>query len=97
MTVVNPDGGFGTGNDVFTVNPAPTLISLNPNSRGQGAQNQTITITGTGFLNGPMIAATFSNPGITVNSTNFVNATTLTVNISISKAAATGPWQRHHH
>jgi prepilin-type N-terminal cleavage/methylation domain-containing protein len=91
VTVVNPDGGFGTGKNVFTVSPAPTLISTNPSSRGQGAQNQTITITGTGFLNGPTIAAAFSNPGITVNSTNFVNATTLTVNITIAKNAPTGP------
>jgi len=91
VTVVNPDGGFGTGKNVFTVSPAPTLISTNPSSRGQGAQNQTITITGTGFLNGPTIAAAFSNPGITVNSANFVNATTLTVNITIAKNAPTGP------
>ncbi len=90
VTVTNPDGGTGTGTDVFTVNGPPTVTSTSPSSRGQGAVSQTITINGTNFVSGASLAATFSNPGITVNSTNFVNSTSITATITISGSASTG-------
>ena len=61
VTVTNPDGGFGTGNNLFTVAAAPTLTATSPSSRSQGAQNQNITLTGTGFLNGAFLASAFAN------------------------------------
>jgi large repetitive protein len=88
VTETNPDGSTGTFANAFTVNAAPTVASTNPASRGQGATNQDITITGTNFAGGAQV--TFSGAGITVNSTIFVNATTLTANITIAAGAATG-------
>jgi len=72
---------------VRTTLSAPTVTSTSPSSRGQGATNQSITITGTGFVSGA--TASFSGAGITVNSTSFVSATQLTTNITIAAAATT--------
>ncbi len=89
VTVTNPTGfGSGSCSGCFTVNARPGNFTLSPNSRGQGASNQSITITGSNFQNAPTVA--FSGTGITVNSTTFNSATSLTVNISVSSSATTG-------
>src|SRR6201996_4070010 len=90
LTVTNPDGDSATATGAFTVNPAPTVTSATPSAYGQGAANQTVTITGTGFINGAPLVASFSGGGITVNSTTFVSATQLTANITITTGATTG-------
>jgi hypothetical protein len=87
VIVTNTDTQAGSCTGCFTVNAKPTVTSASPNSRGQGATNQDITINGTNFLTGA--AVTFSGTGITVNSTTFVSATTLTANIDIAPNAAT--------
>ncbi len=71
---------------------APTVTSASPSTLPQGVTSQTVTITGTGFVNTGVdpFAATFSNSGITVTSTAFVSATDATAIISISSVAATG-------
>ena len=91
ITVTNPDAGNGTSGAIFTVNPAPTITGVSPSSLNAGAVNQTLTVTGTDFVSGASLATAFSGSNITVLSTTFVNATTLTVNVSISSGAATGP------
>ena len=91
ITVTNPDAGNGTSGAIFTVNPAPTITGVSPSSLNAGAVNQTLTVTGTDFVSGASLATAFSGSNITVLSTTFVNATTLTVNVSISSSAATGP------
>jgi hypothetical protein len=83
-------GAFTTQTYSVTISAGPTVTSTSPASRGQGAQNQTITINGTGFVNGASLASSFSNPGITVLSTTFVSASALTAKINISNAAALG-------
>lgn len=90
VTVTNARGSAGTGSGVFTVNaaPAPTVTSTSPNSAGQGANNIDIIINGTNFVSGA--TAAFSGTGITVNSTTFNSALSLTANISITTGAATG-------
>jgi hypothetical protein len=89
LTVTNNDGEApATCSGCFTVNGAPTVASTSPSSRGQGATNQNVTVTGTNFVNGA--AASFSGTGITVNSTTFVNSSHLTANITISSGATTG-------
>ena len=88
VSVLNLDGGSGTGAGVFTVNALPTVTSASPSSRPQGATNQNIVITGTGFQSGA--GASFSGGGITVNSTTFNSSTSLTANITITAGAATG-------
>jgi IPT/TIG domain len=89
VTVTNPTGfGSGTCTNCFTVNARPGTFTLSPNSRGQGATNQNITITGTNFQSGATVS--FSGTGITVNSVTFNSATSLTANITISASATTG-------
>ncbi len=96
VTVTNPDAGAATLNNGFTVTAAaapPTLTSLSPSSRGQGASNQNITFNGSNFPSnfvsgGGSVA--FSGTGITVNSVTRNSSSTLTVNITVSSSAATG-------
>jgi hypothetical protein len=89
ITVTNPAGaGTGTCTACFTVTTRPGAFTLAPNSRGQGATNQSIAVTGSAFVNGATVA--FSGTGITVNSTTFVSSTQLTLNISVDPAASTG-------
>ncbi len=90
VTVLNGDGTTATGTGVLRISPAPTLTSISPSSAGQGALNRTVVITGGGFVNGASLAAVFSNPGITVNSTTFLSSTTITATISISGSASVG-------
>ena len=73
-----------------TATPPATVTSVAPNARGQGAQNQNIVITGTGFIAGAPLAAVFSNPGITVVSTTRNSATQLTAVINVSGTATPG-------
>ena len=89
VTLTNPGGASVTGTGVFNVNPAPTLTSAAPSSRGRGATNQNITLTGTGFIDGASLAVSFGTL-ITVNSTSFVNATTVMANITVGATAAPG-------
>src|SRR6266511_3770363 len=88
VIVTNPDGGRGTCTGCFTVVAGPTVTSTSPSSRGQGATNQSIAITGTNFASGA--TASFSGTGITVNSTTFNSATQVTANITIAAGATTG-------
>jgi hypothetical protein len=93
VTVTNLDAGVGTLASAFTVNAAPTVTSLSPSSRGQGATSQTIVLTGSNFLSGswPASAVTFSGSGITVNSVTWTNSTHLSLNVSIATNASVGP------
>ncbi len=65
-----------------------TLANVIPNAIPQGVANINITLEGTGFKNGDVTV--FSNTGITVNSTTFINSTELETNISISGSASVG-------
>jgi hypothetical protein len=90
VTVTNGDTGVATGTGKFTVNPKPTITSVNPASRGQGAAAQSIVITGTGFVSGVSLSASFSATGITVNSTTYNSATQVTANVTIAAGASAG-------
>ena len=92
VMVVNPDGGRSTALAAFTINAAPTITSLSPSTRGQGASNENIVITGSNFGSGTWAnsSVTFSGTGITVNSVSRTDSTHLTVNISVAAGAATG-------
>lgn len=89
VRVTNPDATTDVCSACFTVTAlAPTVTAASPSSRGQGADDQDITITGTNFAHGA--TASFSGTGITVNSTTFVGVSELTANITIAGGAATG-------
>ena len=88
ITVTNTDGQSGLCTGCFTVNTGPTVTGAVPSSRGQGATSQSITVSGTDFVEGAIVS--FSGTGITVNSTTFVDSEELTANITISPTATTG-------
>lgn len=89
VTVTNTDSQSGTCTGCFTVTAAPTIQTVSPNTRAVGLANQTINVTGTGFVDGAV--ATFSGTKVSVNSTTFNSSTSLTLNVSIAADAATGP------
>jgi hypothetical protein len=102
---VAPDAAFGTRDVIVTnaapgggtskltayfkvMNPFPTLTSLSPNS-GTAGQSLSVTLSGTGFVNGVSIAA--FGDGIVVNSaTSNTAGTQMVTAITISPTAAIG-------
>ena len=93
VTVRNTDGGRATKVAGFTVNAGPSISTLTPSSRGQGAASQAIVIAGSNFSAGAWTTSrvTFSGSGITVNSVVRDSASQLTVTISVASNAAVGP------
>jgi sporulation-control protein spo0M len=76
----------GTG--IFTVAANPAISSVNANN---GVQGQTLNVTILGVNSGWTAATTVSiGAGVTINSTTFTNANSLTVNVSIDPLAALG-------
>ena len=65
-----------------------TLSSISPTSRGQGAQSQTLILSGANFQSGATVQ--ISGSGITINSTTVNTAAQITINVNIDAAAATG-------
>src|SRR5205807_2230040 len=89
VTVTNLDAGTGSLAEGFTVPAKPSVSSTSPSSRGQGATNQEVNITGSGFVSGASLASSFG-AGITVNSTTVKSSTEVVANITIEAGAATG-------
>ena len=69
-----------------TVDAAPTISSIAPNSEPKNGSYTGIVITGTGFVTGATV--TFSGGGITVTSITVNSATKITINISIDPGAS---------
>jgi hypothetical protein len=88
ITVVNPDGGTGMCAGCLTVNPPPTITTIDPPSRPRAASHQLIAITGTGYQAG--VKASIAGGGVTVNSVTRNDPTSLTLAVSISNTAAIG-------
>ena len=92
VTVTTPGGT--SGGQTFMVSaaapPPPTLTSVSPNlgTKGTTAITVPVTLTGTNFVAGAMVAV--SGTGVTVNTIVVVNSTSLTANFVIDPAAATG-------
>ncbi len=91
ITVVNPDGGTASSPDVatsLTINQGPTLTTVSPSALGQGATNQVVTLTGTGFASG--VAADFG-PGVTMHSpVSLDSPTQITAHVDVAPGAAPG-------
>jgi hypothetical protein len=90
VTVTNPTPGGGTSNALtFTINapgnPLPVLSSLLPSSANAGSAGFTLTVTGTGFVNGAVV-----NFNGTARATTFVSATQVTASIPATDVAAAG-------
>jgi uncharacterized protein (TIGR03437 family) len=88
VTVFNPEPGGGTSNSLpFAItaqNPTPAITGLVPSTAAVGA-GFTLTVTGTGFINGSVVKWNDSN-----RPTTFVNETTLTAQIPASDLTAPG-------
>jgi len=83
-----PGGGASAVQNFTVGNPAPALISINP-SNGVIGQTLDVIFTGTNFFSDATSLS--SVPGITINSFNVINATSLTANITITSTATAGP------
>ena len=91
LSLINGDGGAATKSSALTVDVAPTVGMLAPAAFGQGASNETVMVSGTGFLSGPQLAASFAGgSGVSVNSVAVTNSTTLSLNLSVSAGATVG-------
>jgi len=88
VRVTNPDGSFAQRDNAFSVGNAISVTSLAPNTRGRGAQNQAVTITGIGFVTGATVS--FSGSGVTVDSATVVSSTRIDVVIDIAAGATVG-------
>lgn len=75
ITVFTPPPGGGTSNAALLTinvppNPVPVIATINPNAVSSGGPNFTLTVTGTGFVQGSVVR--FNNADRT---TTFVSAT----------------------
>jgi hypothetical protein len=89
ISVTNAVPGGGTsGTQPFTVtNPVPVAVSMVP-SQGSRLQTLDVSFTGANFIAG--VTGVDLGVGITVNSVTVVSSTSLSANITIGSAAATG-------
>src|SRR5579871_3613263 len=92
VTVVNPSPGGGASSSVsFTItaaNPVPTINSLSPASATAGTAAFTLTVNGSGFVNGAVVRWNGSN-----RTTTFVSATQLQAAIATADIATAGTGQ----
>jgi outer membrane protein assembly factor BamB len=88
LYVTNPDGGVGSCACVtVAADPQPTLTSVSPGAVGQ-QNNQTLTLTGTGFTTNSTVA--FSAANVTIKSVTYVSPTSLSAYIYVPSTAPTG-------
>ena len=87
VTVTNPGGASVTCTGCFRVNAKPTVASVSPSAKPVGAAHQALTVTGTGFQAGATVSL---GAGITVHSATRVDATHLTLDVSVAANAALG-------
>ena len=87
VTVFNPAPGGGTSNAVsFAVgNPVPTITGLNPFWATPGGPAFTLTVNGTGFVNGAVVRWNGAN-----RTTTYVSGTQLTAAVTMADIATPG-------
>jgi hypothetical protein len=87
VDVSSPSPGGGTsGSLAFTVNnPAPSLTSMSPTNVTAGSGGFTLTVNGSGFVNGSAVQVNGSS-----RTTTFVSATQLTASVTSSDVASAG-------
>ena len=88
ITVTNPGKLTSVCAACFTVNPRPTVATLAPSSRPQGARHAVVVVTGTGLQAGA--SASFSGAGVIVDDATRVDSSHLSLDISIDPGAAVG-------
>ncbi|HKE02901.1 MAG TPA: hypothetical protein VKE91_02520, partial [Blastocatellia bacterium] len=89
VTVFTPTPGGGTSSALtFTIipdNPKPSITSLSPNTKVENSPGFTLTVNGTGFINGS-VARWDGSP----RTTSFVSATQLTAQIDAADLIGVG-------
>lgn len=92
VTVANPAPGGGSSNSLpFSVlpsaaaNPQPSLTSLSPSTRPAGSDAFTLTVTGTGFVQGSVVRWNGSD-----RPTTFISGTQLRAAIPATDVASVG-------
>ena len=91
VRVDNPSTNPGTGVCTCTLNvvaAAPDITSVNPATLGEGAVDETVTITGTGFFPGATVD--FSNAGVT-HVVKSVTTTSIVLEVDVADGSADGP------
>ena len=88
LTITNPDGGSRTCTGCVVVVERPTIASVDPGVRGQGAAAVTVTVRGQQFRPGAVV--TFSGTGLAVGPTTVVDPTTITVPVAVGANAPVG-------
>ena len=94
VTVSNPSGLGGIGNNLFEVltasgSPSPSISQVVPSSANQGDSGLLVSIQGQNFVSGATI--TFSNSGISIASgPTFINSNQVQVLINVSTGAMIG-------
>jgi len=88
VTLTNTNGGLAVCAACFTVNNTLETLSVSPGALAQGVQDVLVTVTGAGFDAGSQVS--FGGGEVTVDSTTFVNATTLRAVIDVAPGATVG-------
>jgi hypothetical protein len=84
VSVTNPGASAGTCSGCLTIDVGPVVTSTSPSSGARGS-TETVKVLGANFVNGATV--TF-NKGVTVNSTTFVSAGEIDINITITATKA---------
>jgi hypothetical protein len=92
ITSAWPTGALASTTTSYTVNGAPTVVSITgvtPNELGIPVTNpsaQTVTISGTGFELGAILTITPvpADAGVTISNPTFVNSTTMTALVTVN-------------
>ncbi len=84
IVATNADGQSGTGTNLYTYRPAPTVTSVSPTG-GNPSGGTSITLTGTGFVTG----ATVTVGGVSCASVNVASATSLSCTTGAHAAGTT--------
>jgi outer membrane protein assembly factor BamB len=87
ITILEPGPVADTCSDCLTIDPAPVVSKLSPDSLAPGTTTQ-VTVTGSGFASGLTVTTTI--PGATVGPPSNVTSTSFTVEITVLANAAAG-------
>jgi peptidoglycan/xylan/chitin deacetylase (PgdA/CDA1 family) len=88
-TQTDSAGNVGTSAAVtITLGSAFRATGVSPSAVGQGAVNQPLTISGSGFTSG--MTVTVSAPGVAVNTVSVTSSTSLAVTVNVTATATAG-------
>ncbi|MFH1714776.1 MAG: IPT/TIG domain-containing protein [Elusimicrobiota bacterium] len=90
ITIKNPNNVSKTASGLLGINLAPVITGLSISELPQGAEEQTIIISGYNMQVNTNTAVEFSGTDISVKSTNVTAATSMAVVVSVNKGASLG-------